>query len=114
MKTFLPENFLNESYLYSYNNNYYIVKTNNNCHTQYSTTYCDCFNIYPDNDYLQSDVYSCSLNSNSTISYNNFTSDFWYRKDLSSILVIFLVLFIFTMYMPYRIISRWFGRWLKV
>lgn len=42
------------------------------------------------------------------------TDSFYYRNDFSSILIIFLIMFIFVIYFPYRVISRFFGRWLKV
>ena len=44
----------------------------------------------------------------------NFTTDVYYRNDFADILFIVFVFFIFVIYMPYRIISRAFGRWLKV
>lgn len=42
------------------------------------------------------------------------TNDFYYRNDFDSILFIFVVLCIFIIYIPYKIFSRLFGRWLKV
>ena len=45
---------------------------------------------------------------------NIITTDFYYRNDLDSILIIFLVLFIFIIVLPYKIMSRAFGRWLKI
>lgn len=42
------------------------------------------------------------------------TNDFYYRNDLSSILIIFLVLFLFIIYFPMKIFSRLFGKWLKL
>lgn len=42
------------------------------------------------------------------------TTDFYYRFDLDSILVCFLIITIFCFYFPYRLISRMFGRWLKI
>lgn len=43
----------------------------------------------------------------------NFTENVFYRNDLDSILIIFLILLLICFYFPYRIISRMFGRWLK-
>lgn len=45
---------------------------------------------------------------------NNFTDDYYYRNDLADILLIFLILAIFIVILPFKIISRAFGRWLKV
>lgn len=42
------------------------------------------------------------------------TNDFYYRYDLSNILIIFLCLFIFIVYFPLRLFTRFFGRWLRL
>ena len=47
------------------------------------------------------------------ISSNNITNDFYYRVDFSNICLIFLVFSIFVVFIPYKIFSRLFGRWLK-
>lgn len=115
MKTYLPSDLINQNYKYRINNNYYVVITNDNCYTNYNTTYCDCVNVFPQLDYIISETYSCSTTqSTNYVSYNKFTDDFYYRIDLSSILIIFFVLSIFIVYLPYRIMSRIFGRWLKI
>ena len=44
----------------------------------------------------------------------NLTNDFYYRNDFDKILFIFLVFFLFIIYFPYKIFSRFFGRWLKL
>lgn len=48
-----------------------------------------------------------------TCSGATFTDNVFYRNDFDQILVIFLILSIFCFYIPYRIFSRAFGRWLK-
>lgn len=45
---------------------------------------------------------------------SSITNDVYYRNDLDSILIIFLVLFIFIIALPYKVMSRAFGRWLKI
>lgn len=45
---------------------------------------------------------------------NSITTDVYYRTDFDSILIIFLILFIFIIVLPYKIMSRAFGRWLKI
>lgn len=45
---------------------------------------------------------------------NIITNDFYYRNDFDSILFIFLVFSIFIVYIPFKIFSRAFGRWLKL
>ena len=42
------------------------------------------------------------------------TNSYLYRTDLDKILVCFIILVIFCIYFPYKIISRAFGRWLKL
>lgn len=42
------------------------------------------------------------------------TDDFYYRLDLDSILIIFIIILIFCFYFPYKIITRLFGRWFKI
>lgn len=42
------------------------------------------------------------------------TNDYYYRVDLSNIMIIFFVMFFFIVYIPIKLFSRLFGRWLKV
>ena len=48
------------------------------------------------------------------LSKSSITTDFYYRNDIDSILIIFSILFIFIIVLPYKIMSRAFGRWLKI
>lgn len=48
------------------------------------------------------------------INSSNITTDYWYRNDFDSILIILFIILILCFYFPYRIISRLFGRWLKI
>lgn len=45
---------------------------------------------------------------------SSITTDVYYRNDFDSVLIIFLILFIFIIVLPYKIMSRAFGRWLKI
>ena len=40
----------------------------------------------------------------------NITSDFYYRNDFDSILIIFLIMCIFMFVVPYKIVTRFFKR----
>ena len=112
---YLPSDLINQNYSYYYNNNYYIIRTNNNCYTNYQTQYCDCYNVFQNNNYLKSSAYSCTTpNSQYAIPFNTITSDKWYRNDLPDTLIVFFIMFVFMIYLPYKIMSRLFGRWLKV
>lgn len=51
--------------------------------------------------------YNYSLNCQS---HDNFTTDFYYRVDLDKILVIFLIMAIFIVLVPLKIVSRFFRR----
>ena len=42
------------------------------------------------------------------------TNDYYYRNDFSNICIIFLIFSIFIIFIPFKIISRLFGRWLKL
>lgn len=114
MKTYLPTEYINENYRYSLNDYYITVRTNKNCYTQYSSTYCDCYSVYYNADYLSTEPYQCQYNTSTNISYSNFTDDFYYRMDIMNILVIFIILFVFIIMFPYKIFSRLFGRWLRI
>lgn len=110
-KTYMPQELLKSSYHYELtNNNYIVVHKNTNCFNQYNTTYCDCQRVYTDLDYQVSNTYSCSTSYTVDIPYSNFTSDFWYRKDLSNILIIFIIMSYFIIKIPIKIICRFFKR----
>ena len=114
MSTYMPSDLINSQYTYYLNNNYYVVRTRNNCYYNYNTEYCDCVDVFPMLDYSRSNAYACSTSYSHTINYDSFTSDYWYRLDIDKILVIFMILAILIIFIPYKIIARWFGRWLKV
>lgn len=79
-----------------------------------TVSYIDYF---VDNHYLYR-TGSTSFSAYSTfpqcIAFENTTQDFFYRTDFDSILVIFLILSIFVVYLPLKLFSRLFGRWLKL
>lgn len=113
--TYLPTQYINSNYTYSITNDYIIVRTNQNCYTNYSTTYCDCYNVFYKADYMIGNKYSCSTSSTTnSISYTNFTDKYWYRIDMPNILLMTFILLIICFLFPYKIISRIFGRWLKL
>ena len=115
-KIYLPSNMINSNWSYEINaDNYFVVHTNNNCYNNgYNTWYCDCYKVYPTMDYITSNAFACYQGNYASINYNDLTSDFWYRIDIDKCLVIFLIIFLFGILLPYKIISRLFGRWLKI
>ena len=82
----------------------------------YNTSY-NYRDYYINSDYIYKDS-SGTFSSYSTlptcISNDNISNSFVYRTDLDKILVCFIILVIFCFYFPFKIISRAFGRWLKL
>ena len=82
----------------------------------YNTSY-NYRDYYIHSDYIFKDN-SGQWNQYSTLpiclSSSDITNDYYYRVDFSNILIIFLVFSIFIIYLPYKIFSRLFGRWLKL
>lgn len=112
---YLPSDLINSNYLYNVSNNYIVVRTNRNCYQNYNTTYCDCYNVYPELDYMVTTDYDCNYTqSSANIPYTSFTSNTWYRIDMYKSLIMYLIIFLFTFYLGYKVISRLFGRWLKI
>lgn len=93
---------------------YYQKPYNPNYNNQISIQYRDYF--YNSN-YLYQDGFQ-NFSSYSTLPVcldkNDLTTDFYYRNDIADILIIFVILAIFIIYLPYKIFSRFFGRWLKL
>lgn len=114
MKTYVPSDLLNSNYGYELNDYYITIHKNTNCYQQYNTTYCDCVRLYYNFDYAISNTFTCSNSYSVSIPYSSLSSDFYYRKDITNSFIIFTIIFLFGIYLPYRILSRLFGRWLKV
>lgn len=105
--SYLPSELLNNNYDYFYNNNYFIVRTNKNCYTNYNTQYCDCYNVFNNNHYLVSSAYSCtSPNTQYKIPFSQFTSDFYYRGDIDSILITFAIIVAFGFGIPFYLLKK--------
>lgn len=114
-KTYMPQNMLNNNWSYEFNNDgYYVIHTRNNCYWNYNTEYCDCYKVYPEYDYLQTNAFACYNGSYASLNYNDFTTDYNYRIDIWKIYLLFAIICVFGIIIPFKIISRVFGRWLKV
>lgn len=69
-KIYIPTQYKNQNYTYKINGEYITIITNQNCYTNYNTTYCDCY-MYNYENNLISNSYSCSTNNNNpTIGYS--------------------------------------------
>lgn len=74
-KIYVPEDYINQNWMYTYSGNDIVIITNQNCYTNYNTQYCNCYTYNIENN-LISNVYSCSTNTNNTrIINNNYISD---------------------------------------
>ena len=104
-KMYLPSDYIDSNYLYDLNSNYITIRTDNNCYTQYNTTYCDCFRVYPQYNYITSNLYSCSFsNSQYYSSYTEFSSDVFNMPNISNV---FITYFIIIFILVYILMSMW-------
>ena len=85
-----PQLDISSEYVDFYINSHYLQKTGTQSWGQWNTSLPIC------------------------VSKSTFSNDVYYRTDFDSILIIFLILFIFIIVLPYKIMSRAFGRWLKI
>lgn len=105
--------------------------TSNNCATMVSSgtirVYSTCPNGSTINNVSYTDYYIrdnyisqqgstnfSAYTSISRIPSSNFTTEMWYRMDLADILIIVSFFLFLFMYLPYKLFSRFFGRWLKL
>lgn len=108
-KIYLPNEYLNKT-CYQVNNGYIRVWETNNYNQD--NNYYD---IYINQDYQVKKGTSYFYNTIQTCdNINTYTSDFWYRLDIDRILIIFLILSIFILLFPYKIFSRFFGKWARL
>lgn len=80
-KQYVPEEYYNENYTYTFNGNDIVIITNNNCRTQYQTTYCTCYTYNTLNNII-SNAYECSTTTNNTRTIDNqyITNDVYYSN----------------------------------
>lgn len=97
-RIYMPSSFINNNYIYFYNNNTITINTRQNCYQQYNTTYCDCFNVLIDNNYIPTNTYACSTTyNNNIIGVDKLTNDIFYYKNIHTIFITyFIIIFIVT------------------
>lgn len=107
-------------YVPSYSNDQCAIVTNSDTIRVYDTipTHNSTVNYteyYLEHDYISFNG-SQTFNQYSTLPTcrNDITTDWYYRVDLPQILIIFVILFIIIYYVPYKIMRRFFGRWLMI
>lgn len=96
-KLYLPSQYINSNYQYFLDNNYILVRTNNNCYTQYNTTYCDCFRVFPNYNYVRSENYSCSSGSY-YITSNQLSKDIFQLPNVSNIFITYFIIIFILVY----------------
>lgn len=81
--------------------------------TQQSVTYTD---FYIRENYLQSNG-STNWNQYTTqncVDHTQFTTDYFDRPDIWQSLICFAIIGLVGFYLPFKILGRMFGRWLKL
>lgn len=48
------------------------------------------------------------------LSSSEITTDYYYRNDISDILIIFMIISIIGVYLPYKLFCKLFGRWIRL
>ena len=103
--TYLPSELINENYIYSIDNTTNNILILKNC----ENIVCTCNVVLTNLDYQITDDFVCSTNDISyTLNSGFFTDNFYYRIDLPLILLTFLILFLFIIYLPYRVICHFY------
>lgn len=80
-KQYIPDQYYDEDYIYTFNGNDIVIITNNNCRVSYNTTYCTCYTYNTLNNVI-SNGYECSTTTNSTrtIDQQYITNDVYYSN----------------------------------
>ena len=74
-KIYIPEQYINQNYKYTLSNDEITIITNQNCYTNYNSTYCDCYR-YNEKYNVITESYSCNNSpSNYVLNYNTISSD---------------------------------------
>ena len=83
-KQYIPEGYINQNWYYRYNGDYVIITTDQQCYTNYNTTYCNCIE-YNWKTNVMENMYQCARQqSNHDIQYNNITSDINYSERITN------------------------------
>lgn len=112
-KIYLPENINNNQCVVVQSEGHLRVYDSRPNGTQQNVNYRD---YYIRENYLKStnqttwNVYT-SINC---LDSTQFTTDYWYRPDIWQSLICFIIMAYIMIYLPYKIVSRLFGRWLKL
>ena len=72
-KIYVPTTYNNQNYKYTISGDEITIITNNNCYTNYNTTYCDCYK-YNEKYNIITENYSCNSNPSNYIIDNDYIS----------------------------------------
>lgn len=79
-KIYIPVDKVNSNYSYRFNGDYIMIITNQNCYTNYTTQYCDCYQYNYKNN-VMSDTLTCNTSSNNAvIPFSSISSDINYSQ----------------------------------
>lgn len=113
-KVYVPEDFIKKPCVEVYNHNVlrvYDRKPALNSDSTYTDFYTD-MDYYSRTGQVSWGQWSNSLPS--CVPKSDLVSDVYYRVDFSDSLIIIFIFLIILLYFPYRLISRIFGRWLRI
>lgn len=104
-KVYLPTELYDANCKVVYND--YIRVYNNNNYTSWT-------DVYFKSDYLLKSGSSNYSQSPVCDNINTYTDNYYYRYDFDRILIMFIIMTIFCIYFPYKLISRILGKWGKL
>lgn len=82
-KIYIPQQYYNENFKYTINNDTLTIITNQNCTTNYNTTQCTCYQ-YNINHNIITNESTCNRNPNYTISQDYITTDINYSDRITN------------------------------
>ena len=92
---YLPKRYIDNTFTYSLQDDYILINKNTHCHSQYSTTYCDCIRVYPNYNFISTNTYSCSIPNSNLVTSSSFSSDIYNFPNFSNLFIIyFIIIFI--------------------
>lgn len=110
-KIYIPTDYYNQNFKYNFSGDYIIIRTNQNCRTQNTNQYCNCYQYRIDTN-TPSTAYECNYTStsNQTIAFEKLSTDIndsmyireRYIQDKGLILGLFIVGIIFAILLTRR------------
>lgn len=77
-------------------------------------SYSNYTDYYVNSHYLEKRGQEFITDNITCIDSNIITTEVYYRSDFDSIMIILFLILLICFYFPFKIISRLFGRWLKL